>query len=147
MRLWSKNMIAILPRQQLCGQWRELSAIIKDYNRKVNKVKKKSAYACDHPLVKYAFNYDLSHLEYYLILVYDEMLNRRYKANFGLLKELRGMLGGTKIINHDSLFTGHHDDTYDKICYHNLLEKHLCGMISSSEFSPIQDYAKTNGII
>ena len=58
MRLWHKSLIEVLPRQQLLGQWRELSAIASNINKKgtpnhilVNKI-------MDYPnndIVSYAF--------------------------------------------------------------------------------------------
>ena len=35
MRLWHKDLIEVLPRQQLLGQWRELNSIFKLQNRHI----------------------------------------------------------------------------------------------------------------
>lgn len=69
MRLWHVDLIPILPRQQLCGQHRECSAL-----RGLGWGKK-------HSVVNYVFNHSWENLFYYHCLIMKEMENRKYQVN------------------------------------------------------------------
>ena len=67
MRLWHKDLIEVLPRQQLLGQWRELNSIYKKQDK--------------HILINFIYDYDFGHLLGYTNMVIVEMENRGYKIN------------------------------------------------------------------
>ena len=67
MRLWHKDLIEVLPRQQLLGQWRELNSIFKLQNR--------------HILINFVYEYDKQDLYNYSVKIWDEMRKRDYKVN------------------------------------------------------------------
>lgn len=135
LRLWHKYLIDFLPRAQLLGQIRELTAIVQDI-----KLKGKT----NHILINKIMNYPLSHLYTYCKLIENEMKKRNYTLTEHTLKKWYELFDKTnkKIINIDKLFNTWHDDTYLKICYYNLLEKYLCGGISKEDFEKIKKYSK-----
>ena len=53
MRLFHKDLIEVLPRQQLLGQWRELNSIFKLQNR--------------HILINFVYEYDKQDLYNYSV--------------------------------------------------------------------------------
>ena len=67
LRLWHKDLISVLPRQQLLGQWRELNSIFKLENR--------------HVLINFVYDYDKKILCNYSKIIIDEMKRRNYKMN------------------------------------------------------------------
>ena len=72
MRLWHRNLIKVLPRQQLIAQWRECCCIAR--NIVVNGTP-------NHLLVNKILDYDLSEFYSYSILISNEMINRGYKVD------------------------------------------------------------------
>lgn len=38
MRLWHKDLIKVLPKEQLLGQWRELACIAKNIKKKARQI-------------------------------------------------------------------------------------------------------------
>ena len=58
MRLWHKDLIEVLSRQQLLGQWRELNSIFKLQNR--------------HILINFVYDYHFGHLLGYTNLDADK---------------------------------------------------------------------------
>ena len=64
MRLWEKNLIEVLPREQLVAQWRELSAI-------AGAIQKNGT--PNHILVNFVLDYDFDNFISYAQLVRDEM--------------------------------------------------------------------------
>jgi len=138
-RLWHKDLISVLPRQQLLGQWRELFAIYRDMKREYHGERKKSAYAHKHPLVKYVNDYPIEHLLSYGNLLYLEMQKRGYSANHNLVEEIKT----NSIISFEVLFNQNHTELYLEICYFNLKEKYLSGMISKDEWNLIESKIKS----
>lgn len=134
MRLWHKDLIPYLPKQQLVAQWREILAIkgAIDKNGTPN-----------HRLVNRLLYYDISHFKTYSTLIYTEMINRNYKPS-----ELKYKLILTwshnafeYSPNYDELYEYWHDSSpsgvrYLRQCYYNLQEKYDCGIV------PIQDWIK-----
>jgi len=127
MRLWHKDLIWILPRQQLLGQWRECCLIAKNIKEKGTP---------NHLLVNKIMDYDISHFWCYTVLVVNEMTRRDYKVDF------------SKFTNHiqhklivgvpfNDLFDGWHNDRYCHQCLLNLQEKYDCGGIPEDEYKKI----------
>lgn len=135
MRLFHKDLIEVLPRQQLLGQWRELNSIFKLQNR--------------HILINFVYDYDFGHLLGYTNMVIAEMEKRGYKINLDnadnyfipLIKENRGY----KMPFYECLFEEKMNERYLKQCLYNLQEKYDCGGITQEEWKKIED--KFGGIM
>ena len=126
MRLWHKDLIEVLPRQQLLGQWRECCLIAKNISEKGTP---------NHILVNKILNYSEEHFLGYCILVYNEMLGRGYKADFHKLK--RYVCSTTKPKYRAAVFLDWHNKRYLLQCLYNLQEKYDCGGITEEEWRKI----------
>ena len=128
MRLWHKDLIPALPRQQLIGQWRECCLIAKNISEKGTP---------NHILVNKIMDYPLSHFETYSMLVYKVMQERGWQPDknrfFKWLPDI-----GKQIVTYDELFKDWHNAQYLKQCYFNLQEKYDCGGITDEEWKLIQ---------
>lgn len=69
MRLWHKDLIKDLPREQLLGQNRECAAL------------RGNGWGKKHSVVDYVFTYDYSMLYWYHLLIIEEMERRGFKPN------------------------------------------------------------------
>ena len=128
MRLWHKDLIEVLPRQQLLGQWRELNSIYKKQDK--------------HILINFIYDYDITDIIWYSTLVYDEMIKRGYKCdtkNFERRYKMSMGLAKCVPIPYDVIFKNKMNDRYLKQCLYNLQEKYDCGGISQEEWQKIQD--------
>lgn len=127
MRLWHKDMILILPRQQLLGQWRECCLIAKNIAEKGTP---------NHILVNKIMDYPLEHFVAYTLLVRKEMLRRGYSCDWS--KFSKWLVGkspcfGVKL-EIENVFKNWHNTHYWVQCYYNLEEKYECGGIPESEW-------------
>lgn len=131
MRLWHKDLIPYLPRQQLLGQWRECCAIAKSIAEKGTP---------NHILVNKIMDYPLDHFVTYAELIDVELCNRGYMANS---ERFYGWIAATDYVplslNNNKLFADWHNDRYLRQCYYNLQEKYDCGGISAEEWAKIED--------
>ena len=127
MRLWHKCLIPSLPRKQLISQWRECCAIASRINSKGTP---------NHPLVNKVLDYSPRHLYTYGKLIYDEITNRGYKADWN--KFYKYYDTPMVVVDYNDLFNGWHNDRYYNQCYYNLQEKADCKMILPSEWSKIE---------
>lgn len=134
MRIWHKDLITALPREQLVAQWRELSAIAGNLNTKgtpnhilVNKV-------CDYPRI---------HFISYAFWVRQEMIRRGYRTMDSVWNKIYCTrevdYGEIEILPIEQLFPGWHNDRYLEQCYFNLEEKYDCGGIAQEWFEKIQN--------
>ena len=116
MRLWHKDLIRVLPRQQLLGQWRECCCIAKNIAEKGTP---------NHLLVNKVVDYPISEFCDYCNIVLKEMLKRGYsvtsKAINGLEKNIDLYVDSHVNTN---IFFNWHDDRYLKQCLYNLQEKY-----------------------
>lgn len=151
MRLWHKDLISVLPRQQLLSQWRECCCIIR--NIAVNGTP-------NHLLVNKIMNYPLSHFYKYTILVIVEMLSRGYKIHQNSInsydhnveiviskynfifkyKNLEEVQKEADKLSELNLFDSWHNKRYLTQCFYNLQEKADCGGISDVEYSKLYQY-------
>ncbi len=133
MRLWHKDLIAVLPRQQLLGQWRECCLIAKNIKEKGNP---------NHILVNKIMDYPLNDFNIYCNLVLAEMVFRGYNVKertLNLLNERIGfMVNVTDETRNANIFKDWHNDSYFCQCCYNLQEKYDCGGISENEWRLIQ---------
>lgn len=132
MRLWHKDLIELLPRQQLLGQWRECCLIAKNIREKGTP---------NHVLVNKVMNYSIHEFINYTSLVYEEMANRGYKVDWNKFicyipnKEKHRFLYQERA----KIFHDWHNGRYLLQCYYNLQEKFDCGGIAQEEWKRIDD--------
>lgn len=128
MRLFHKDLIEVLPKQQLLGQWRELNSIYKKQDK--------------HILINFIYDYDITDIIWYSTLVYDEMIKRGYKCdtnNFEKRYKMSMGLAKCVPIPYDVIFKNKMNDRYLKQCLYNLQEKYDCGSITKEEWQKIED--------
>lgn len=130
MRLWHKDLIKVLPKQQLISQWRECIAIAKridmyGYPR--------------HGLVNKVTDYPICHLYKYTDMVVCELFDRGYKVSPVALKKFEDTMNNIDTnyfydVSFDELFCKWHNKDYLIQCYYNLQEKFDCDLISKYEW-------------
>lgn len=123
MRLWHKDLITKLPREQLVAQWRECSAIAGAIIKNGTP---------NHLLVNYVLDYPIEHFVWYSMYVRLEMTKRGYKTTQKVADKIWSLLPNSTEINKididfDDVFENHHNETYRKICLWNLYEKFIRG--------------------
>lgn len=147
MRLWHKDLIKALPRQQLLSQWRECCCIAKNLAKNGTP---------NHILVNEITKYTPFHFETYTNMVLNEMEKRNYKISEKALSNFRknfNMYDATidyaKIPkshwlngNVSNIFCFWHNSRYFFQCYYNLQEKYDRGMFSNDEWLKICKVAK-----
>ena len=124
MRLWHKDLLPYLPRQQLLGQWRECCLIAKNIAEKGTP---------NHILVNKIMNYPIDHFIKYTELVCEEMDKRYYKINYNNFDKWILFASGLPVDNYE-LFNNWHNFTYLRQCYYNLQEKHDCNGVNDMEW-------------
>lgn len=135
MRLWHKDLIHVLPKQQLISQWRECMAIAK---------KIKTYGSTRHGLVEKVMDYPISHFYYYTDLVVLELIDRGYNVSPVALKKFEDIMGSIAYKHYDDIvddrdmFNKWHDARYLAQCYYNLQEKYDCGLITEYEWKIIE---------
>lgn len=140
MRLWHKDLISVLPRKQLVGQWRECCLIASNISSKGWP---------NHMLVNRIMEYKLDHFVTYSNLVFREMKRRGYSPNWESFSKYgpRMRLFDRQENRHsepyhpvpfDDLFSDWHNRRYFFQCYYNLQEKYDCGGIPQEEWSALE---------
>jgi len=129
-RIWSKKLIPVLPNKQLMAMRYELGDMIKQYPNIKN------------PLVKFANNYDCCYLYDYFSNVILECkyrkINMDEKYHLKIFDMAIHKSNGEYDILEDYTFLEDNAD-YLKICYWNLYEKAIRGVISDEEWKRIED--------
>jgi uncharacterized protein (TIGR02328 family) len=125
-RLWHKDLIPYLPKNQLLGQWRECCCIAKNIANNGTP---------NHILVNKIMDYPIEHFIAYTTLVKQEMQKRGYKYDASRFTKWLEW-DAFKILKNE-IFEDWHNNLYLKICIYNLYEKYLCGGISNEEWSII----------
>lgn len=135
MRLWHKDLIKVLPKQQFLGQIRELTAICKDIQTRGK---------TNHILINKIMNYDLSHLYTYCKLIEDNAKQRKINITGRTLNKWWNTFAieERKIIDITELFNNWHNHRYLIQCFYNLQEKADCGGITEKEFKLIKQEFK-----
>lgn len=131
MRLWHKDLIPVLPRQQLLGQWRECCLIAKQISEKGTP---------NHLLVNKIMNYPIVHFYKYGRRIHTELCKRGYKADWFNFAKYSCFDGMSAEYEYDEPFDTWHNDRYLKQCFYNLQEKYDCGGITKEEWTRITDY-------
>ena len=127
MRLWHKDLIEVLPRQQLLAQWRELCSI---YAKQDN-----------HILINFVYE-DISSLKEYSDLIIQEFKRRDYKISMNAMSRYTDYFSDKTIEKVAEIFPKKMSLRYFKQCYYNLEEKFDCGGITIEEFESIYALAK-----
>ena len=125
MRLWHKDLIKVLPKQQLLGQWRECCLIAKSISEKGTP---------NHLLVNKVIDYPMSHFWTYGIFVFDQMNRRGYKVDLYRFSKYF-TLDDMCAVKLSDLFPDWHNERYLMQCIANLQEKYDCGGISKDEWA------------
>ena len=129
MRLWHKNLIQYLPRQQLLGQWRECCCIAKSIHDKGSP---------NHLLVNRIMNYPIEYFIRYAMHVQWYMLNRGYKLEFEKFTKYFDYAyedyNAILTIGIEDIFAGWHNDRYLVQCLCNLQEKYDCGGVHEEDW-------------
>ena len=130
MRLWHKDLIPYLPRQQLLGQWRECCAIAKSIAEKGTP---------NHILVNKIMDYPLEQFYQYGCLIAAEMNKRHYYCDSNKFSDHIEKIIDLPfyIILKKDIFPNWHNERYLKQCLYNLQEKYDCGGISENEWQNI----------
>lgn len=138
MRLWHKDLIPVLPRQQLLGQWRECCAIMANIEKNGTP---------NHVLVNKVMDYDLSHFLWYSNDVAKEMQRKGFHPDVVSFWQRHGQVTGAEKgtgrlplpVPRSKQFEGWHNDRYLTQCYYNLQEKYDCGAITDDEWQKIEE--------
>ena len=125
MRLWHKDLISVLPREQLVAQWRELSAIAGSIQKKGTP---------NHILVNFVLDYDYDHFINYAAEVRKEMTNRGYRTMNSVWDKITSLKPDWQQLPHSKIYKNKMDAIYLTICFYNLYEKYLCGGISQNDW-------------
>lgn len=130
MRLWHKDFIKYLPREQLVAQWRELSAIAGNILTKDTP---------NHILVNKIMNYSFDHFISYAYYVRHEMNRRKYRTMDSVWNKICSVANHNfKLLAVDETYPDWHNIRYLKRCYHNLEEKYDCCGIAKEDFEKIK---------
>ena len=131
MRMWHKNLIPVLPREQLVAQWRELSAIAGNIKTKGTP---------NHILVNKVMSYPMNHLITYAAAVRAEMTRRGYRAMDSVWQKICSICDTEyNILPLNEIYNEWMNDTYMTICYYNLKEKWLCDGIKDENWNKIEE--------
>lgn len=125
MRLWHTDLISVLPRQQMIGQWRELNSIYKNQNK--------------HILINFVYDKPKVDLSNYSARVMREMENRCYNIDH---TNFHNYFKPEDIVYMQKPFSEKMDDKYLTECYFNLMEKHDCGGMSDEEWEKVDKVAR-----
>ena len=128
MRLWHKDFISVLPREQLIAQWRELSAIARAIQKNGTP---------NHILVNFVLDYDYDHFISYAAEVREEMTRRSYRTMNSVWDKITSLKPDWKRLSHNEIYKEKMDDDYLEICLYNLWEKYLCNGIKEVDIQNI----------
>lgn len=133
MRLWSKQLIPVLPKEQLVAQWRELSAI-------AGAIQKNGT--PNHLLVNFILDYDYDHFISYAYYVRQEMTNRGYRTMNSVWDKITSLKNDYTLLPIEEIYKNKMNEEYFTICYFNLYEKYLCGGFDRDTWIKIEDLEK-----
>jgi len=135
LRLWNKDLIDVLPKHQLIGQWRECCAIASNLAKFGTP---------NHILVNKILDYPIDHFyTYSIIFVYRELVKRDIKVMSHTLEQfsenIKEFSGKSyfEVIPPNKVFDCWHNTRYLLQCLSNLEEKYDCGGITFEEWFKI----------
>ena len=136
MRLWHKDLIKVLPRQQLLAQWRECCCIAR--NIAVNG-------SPNHILVNPIMDHTISDFIHYTMLVYREMVDRHIKCQWDRFIQHFPLYCFNGYWIYNDLYNDWHNERYLTQCYYNLQEKFDRGGIPADEWERIENFYNSRG--
>ena len=125
MRLWSYQLIPVLPNKMLVSQWRECLAIKRQWEKGTLK----------HRLVSYVQDYGKYLFSNYVRQVTEELMNRNIKFQLKYWDEIIEFCDG----NYNCENYPEHNDRHLKQCLYNLQEKADRDIITKEEWQKIED--------
>ena len=129
MRLWHKELIKVLPREQLVAQWRELSSI-------AGAIQKNGT--PNHLLVNFVLDYDYDNFISYALEVREEMTRRGYRTMQSVMDKIVSLKPNYDRLSFDDIYEDKMTLDYLQICYWNLYEKFMCGGFSKEDWDKIE---------
>lgn len=130
MRLWHTQLIAVLPREQLVAQWRELSSI-------AGAIQKNGT--PNHILVNFVLDYDYDHFISYAYYVREEMTKRGYRTMNSVWEKITSLKTDWTLRPLNEVYPEKMNEVYMEICSWNLYEKYLCGGITEENMKKIEE--------
>ncbi len=130
MRLWHRNLITVLPREQLVSQWRECSSI-------AGAIQKNGT--PNHILVNFVLEYNFDHFISYAFYVREEMTRRGYRTMNSVWEKIVSLKSDYTLLPLKEVYVKKMNNTYFDICWYNLYEKYLCGGIKDEDWVKIKD--------
>ena len=128
MRLWHKDLIEVLPREQLVSQWRECSSI-------AGAIQKNGT--PNHLLVNFVIDFDYDNFISYAYYIRQEMTRRGYRTMDSVWNKIVSLKPQWQLLPLDKVYEVKMDDIYFDICYYNLMEKAICGGFSYLQWEEI----------
>ena len=113
MRLWHRDLIKVLPREQLVAQWRELSSI-------AGSVQKNGG--PNHLLVNFVMDYDFDHFISYAYYVREEMTRRGYRTMNSVWEKITSLKPNYTILPIVTVYLAKMNNIYFDVCWYNLYE-------------------------
>ena len=132
MRIWHCELISVLPREQLIGAWREISAI-------AGVIQKNGT--PNHILVNFVLDYDYDNFISYAYYVRQEITKRGYRTMNSVWDKITALKPNYNILPLVNVYKEKMNEQYFTICYYNLKEKFLCNGISSEDWLKIEKKA------
>ena len=131
MRLWHKDLICALPREQLVAQWRECSAI-------AGAIQKSGT--PNHILVNYVVD-SLNSFVAYSYMMRQEMTRRGYRTMENVWTKIKSVVDTNiwKDLEKEDIFEKEHNSRYFLQCYYNLQEKYDRGGIAEKDWEKIMN--------
>ena len=124
MRLWHKDLVSKLPREQLVAQWRECSAIAGAIIKNGTP---------NHILVNYVLDYPLDMFISYSEIVRTEMTKRGYRTMENVMEKIKSLKPNYNKCSLEEIYPEIHNQEYYDICWWNLREKYIRGGISNED--------------
>lgn len=134
MRLWSYQLLDVLPNKMLVSQWREIIAIKRQWEKGTLK----------HGLVSYVMDYDKKMFLAYFVRVKHELENKNIKYQNKYFTEIYDFCTDkvwTDLIL-DGLNYPEHNDRYLRECLYNLEEKATRKIIAKEDWQKIYNKYK-----
>lgn len=126
MRMWHRNLIPYLPREQLIAQWRELSAIAGNIKTKGTP---------NHILVNKVMDYPFDHFITYTAAVRQEMTRRSHRTMDSVWNKICSVANNNyNILPINEIYNEWMNGEYLTICFYNLYEKYICGGVKEEDW-------------
>ena len=132
-RLYHKELIDVLPGEELVEQWRQLSAIAGFIRHDGT---------THDEYVEEIMNYDLNHFITYAAYVHDALIAKGFKVNQKVWNKIKSLKPNYIELEFDKIFDRWmNDEDYFLISYYALREKYKIGKISIEDMEAIEKRA------